>query len=223
MRGSEVITSARFVPNSQHGNRRDNPVVDCHGLKPRVAKSWPWECASPELVRRLRIAARGLRKSDPASAEHLSKVARSLRRSLAGAVLLAAASLLMPRANAQRFQSSPSSPTLLDYSEFAAITAAHAADWASTEQFRRRGDHEVILNDGFVDHKATFALYSAALVGVDIWANLALRRRHHVILSRLGTLIDIGGTAMIAVHNYQLKPAPGDHSFPVPFGERNFR
>lgn len=97
---------------------------------------------------------------------------------------------------------------------FAGVGASRTLDYFSTLNFRRRGDHEVLLTNAVVDNHAAFAAIEAGATGLSIGVACLFHRYGHHKLERWVSIIHIGATTGGAINNYCLKtvhkaiPAP---------------
>jgi len=97
---------------------------------------------------------------------------------------------------------------------FAGVGASRTLDYFSTLNFRRRGDHEVLLSDAIVDNHAAFAAIEAGATGLSIGASYLFHRYGHHKLERWVSIVHISAATGGAIHNYCLKtmhtaaPAP---------------
>ena len=97
---------------------------------------------------------------------------------------------------------------------FAGVGASRTLDYFSTLNFRRRGDHEVLLSNDLVDNHAAFAAVEAGATGLSIGVSYLFHRYGHHKLERWVSIIHIGAATGGAINNYCLKtvhtatPAP---------------
>ena len=97
---------------------------------------------------------------------------------------------------------------------FAGVGASRTLDYFSTLNFRKRGDHEVLLTNDLVDNHAAFAAVEASATGLSIGVSYLLHRHDHHKLERWVSIIHISAATVGAAHNYSLKtvhtapPAP---------------
>ncbi len=97
---------------------------------------------------------------------------------------------------------------------FAGVGASRTLDYFSTLNFRRRGDHEVLLTDDLVDNHAAFAAVEAGAMGLSIGVSYLFHRYGHHKLERWVSIIHISAATGGAINNYCLKtvhtttPAP---------------
>ena len=88
---------------------------------------------------------------------------------------------------------------------FAGVGASRTLDYFSTLNFRRRGDHEVLLTNAVVDNHAAFAAIEAGATGLSIGTAFLLHRYGHHKLERWVSIIHISATTGGAINNYCLK------------------
>jgi len=88
---------------------------------------------------------------------------------------------------------------------FAGVGASRTLDYFSTLNFRRRGDHEVLLTNDLVDNHAAFAAVEASATGLSIGASYLFHRYGHHKLERWVSIIHISAATVGAAHNYSLK------------------
>jgi len=97
---------------------------------------------------------------------------------------------------------------------FAGIGVSRTLDYFSTLNFRRRGDHEVLLTNAVVDNHAAFASIEAGATGLSIGASYLFHRYGHHKLERWVSILHVGAATGGAINNYCLKtvhtatPAP---------------
>lgn len=97
---------------------------------------------------------------------------------------------------------------------FAGVGASRTLDYFSTLNFRKRGDHEVLLSNDLVDNHAAFAAVEAGATGLSIGVSYLFHRYGHHKLERWVSIIHISAATAGAAHNYSLKtvhtvpPAP---------------
>jgi hypothetical protein len=97
---------------------------------------------------------------------------------------------------------------------FAGVGASRTLDYFSTLNFRRRGDHEVLLTNAIVDDHAAFAAIEAGATGLSFGASYLFHRYGHHKLERWVSIVHIGAATGGAIHNYCLNtvhtatPAP---------------
>ncbi|HKM80471.1 MAG TPA: hypothetical protein VJY15_05860 [Candidatus Acidoferrum sp.] len=96
---------------------------------------------------------------------------------------------------------------------FAGVGASRTLDYFSTLNFRRRGDHEVLLTDDLVDNHAALAAVEAGATGLSIGVSYLFHRYGHHKLERWVSIIHIGATTGGAINNYCLKTV---HTTPAP-------
>jgi len=88
---------------------------------------------------------------------------------------------------------------------FAGVGASRTLDYFSTLNFRRRGDHEVLLSNDLVDNHAAFAAVEASATGLSIGVSYLFHRYGHHKLERWVSIIHISAATVGAAHNYSLK------------------
>jgi len=97
---------------------------------------------------------------------------------------------------------------------FAGVGASRTLDYFSTLNFRRRGNHEVLLTNDLVDNHAAFAAVEAGATGLSIGVSYLFHYYGHHKLERWVSIIHISAATVGAAHNYSLKtvhtgtPAP---------------
>jgi hypothetical protein len=101
----------------------------------------------------------------------------------------------------------------IDYSLYGGVIAAHAADWATTEQCLRTSQeqeaagfvgrcHEGLLPTALVESKVGLAAYEATTAGLEIYSQYLLTRHHHGRIAHIAQLANVGATAYVVAHNY---------------------
>ncbi len=88
---------------------------------------------------------------------------------------------------------------------FAEVGASRALDYFSTLNMRRRGRHEILLNDDVVDNHAAFAVIEAAGTAASMGAAYLFHRSGHHRLERWTSLLHLGLATGGAIRNYSLK------------------
>ncbi len=88
---------------------------------------------------------------------------------------------------------------------FAGVGASRTLDYFSTLNFRRRGNHEVLLTNDLVDNHAAFAAVEAGATGLSIGVSYLFHRYGHHKLERWASIIHISVATGGAAHNYSLK------------------
>jgi len=88
---------------------------------------------------------------------------------------------------------------------FAGVGASRTLDYFSTLNFRRRGDHEVLLTNAVVDNHAAFAAIEAGTTGLSIGVSYLFHHYGHHKLERWVSILHIGATTGGAINNYCLK------------------
>jgi hypothetical protein len=88
---------------------------------------------------------------------------------------------------------------------FAGVGAARTLDYFSTLNFRRRGDHEVLLTNDLVDNHAAFAAVEAGATGLSIGVSYLFHHYGHHKLERWVSIVHISAATAGAAHNYSLK------------------
>ena len=88
---------------------------------------------------------------------------------------------------------------------FAGVGASRTLDYFSTLNFRRRGDHEVLLTNAVVDNHAAFAAIEAGATGLSIGVSYLFHRYGHHKVERWVSIIHIGAATGGAINNYCLK------------------
>ena len=97
---------------------------------------------------------------------------------------------------------------------FAGVGASRTLDYFSTLNFRRRGNHEVLLTNDLVDNHAAFAAVEDGATGLSIGVSYLFHYYGHHKLERWVSIIHISAATVGAAHNYSLKtvhtgtPAP---------------
>jgi hypothetical protein len=94
---------------------------------------------------------------------------------------------------------------------FAGVAGSRGLDFSSTLNMRRRGNHEVLLNDDVVDNHAGFAAIEAAGTATSIGVSYLFHRYGHHRLERWTSIVHIGLTTAGAIRNYNL---PTRHAAP---------
>ena len=88
---------------------------------------------------------------------------------------------------------------------FAGVGASRTLDYFSTLNFRRRGDHEVLLTNDLVDNHAAFAAVEAGATGLSIGVSYLFHRYGHHKIERWVSIIHISAATGGAINNYCLK------------------
>ena len=94
---------------------------------------------------------------------------------------------------------------------FAGVAGSRGLDFSSTLNMRRRGNHEVLLNDDVVDNHSGFAAIEAAGTATSIGVSYLFHRYGHHKLERWTSVVHIGLTTAGAIRNYNL---PTRHAAP---------
>jgi len=88
---------------------------------------------------------------------------------------------------------------------FAGVTAVRFLDFTSTQHFRERGHHEVLLSNGVVDNKPLYASIEGAGVAASIGLAYWFHRTGHHRLERWTSIVHIGVATAGDTHNYLLR------------------
>ena len=88
---------------------------------------------------------------------------------------------------------------------FSGVGASRTLDYFSTLNFRRRGNHEVLLTNDLVDNHAAFAAVEAGATGLSIGVCELFHHYGHHKLERWVSIVHITGATVGAAHNYSLK------------------
>lgn len=90
---------------------------------------------------------------------------------------------------------------------FAGVGAARALDYASTLNFRARGDHEALLSDEIVDNHLLFAGIETGGIALSIGTSYLFHRTGHHRLERWVSIVHFGVATAGAVRNYTIPTA----------------
>jgi hypothetical protein len=93
---------------------------------------------------------------------------------------------------------------------FAGIGATRMLDYASTRHFRDQGDNEVLLTNSIVDNRPLFVGIELAGTAASIGVSYLFHRTGHHQLERWVSIAHIGIGVGGSIHNYALKPPPGN-------------